>query len=72
MHRIRILLYKIYTYINTFYVEVRLFGTVCVAQLVGRQTIHLYISRYQEFVYSIQYPRVVILGNKNTCTAQRN
>ena len=39
---------------------------VCVTQLVGRQTIDLYICTLEVFVYSIQYPRVVILGHRHT------
>ena len=34
--------------------------------LVDRQTIHLYICPWTYFVYSTQYPTVVILGNKRT------
>ena len=39
---------------------------VCFTQLVSRQMIDLYICTLKEFIYSIQYPTVVILGNTHT------
>ena len=38
------------------------------SHLVGRQTIDLYVHASTYFLYSTQYPAVVILGNARTHT----